>query len=68
MELSQKQKDLLSLLMQLKMNTEDIVITMTCCQEEEQIIQMIKYLLDLMENKEQITQQKILNKIVEMNQ
>ena len=67
-ELSQEQKDLINLLQQLKVNTEDIVITMTCCQEKEQIIQMINYLLDCYENKETITQQTILNKIVEMNQ
>ena len=67
-ELSQKQKDLLSLLMQLNMNTEDIVMTMSCCQEESQIIQMIIQILDLMDNNEEITMQKVLNKIVEMNQ
>ncbi len=67
-ELSQKQKDLLSLLMQLNMNTEDIVMTMSCCQEESQIIQMINHILDLMDNNEEITMQKVLNKIVEMNQ
>ncbi len=68
MELSQPQKDLLNLLQKLKMNTEDIVLVMTACQEEQQIIQMINFLIDKYEEKQEVTQQEILNKILEMNQ
>lgn len=67
MELSQAQKDLISLLKQLNQNTEDIVMTLMCCQGEEQATQMIQYLLELHDNKQQITQQTILKKVVEMN-
>ncbi len=62
------QKDLLNLLQKLKMNTDDIVLVMTACQETEQIIEMINFLLDKMDEKNQVTQQEILEKIVQMNQ
>lgn len=67
MELSQMQKDLLNLLLNLKMDTEDIVLIMTACQEENQIIQMINFLIDKYEENNQVTMQEALNKIVEMN-
>ena len=67
MELSQEQKDLINLLQKLEISTEDIVITMMCCQQKEHIAKMINYLLDCYDRNETITQQKILKKIVEIN-
>ena len=56
MELSQMQKDLLNLLLNLKMDTEDIVLIMTACQEENQIIQMIQKIPKLQKTQNQIMQ------------
>ncbi|MBR6034294.1 MAG: hypothetical protein IKP28_06190 [Clostridia bacterium] len=68
MELSQMQKDLINLLQKLKVNTENIVLIMTACQEEKDITEMINFLIDKYEQKNQVSQQEILNKIVEINQ
>jgi len=50
----------------LKQTTEDIVLVMTACRKNNQIIEMINFLIDKYEEKNLITQEEILSKIVEM--
>ena len=40
---------------------------MMCCQTEETAQQLVEYMIQLVENKQEITEQKLLNRIVEMN-
>lgn len=68
MELTTIQKDLLNGLQSLKLNTETIVLVMTACQEEKQTQEMITWLIGQIDRKIIPTEERILNKIVEMNQ
>ena len=68
MELTKSKQILMDGLQTLNFSTETIVMLMMCCQTEETARQLVEYMIQLTDNKEKITEQKLLNKIVQMNQ
>ena len=68
MELTKSQQILMDGLQTLNFNTKTIVMLMMCCQTEETAKQLVDYMIQLVDNKQEITEQKLLNKVVEMNQ
>ena len=65
MDISQPQKDLISFWQYLGMSTDDIVMISMCCQTEETARQMLEYMIELDDNNETITMQKLLQKVVD---
>lgn len=65
--MTKNQSHLIHILKMLGMSLELIQLTVLSCQNESQTIEMLDYIITLYENKEEITERKLLDKIVEMH-
>lgn len=66
MELTRNQKLLINGLQLLKIKQRTLEVVMLACQREKQTIEMLDYIVETYEKKQQVTEQDLLNKIVEM--